>query len=124
MSADNESQFVFFQADDGALRVNVRLEDETVWLTQAAMAELFDCTSDNVSLHLKGIYETGELQKEATVEDFSVVRQEGSREVSRLIKYYNLDAIIAVGYRVNSKRATQFRIWATSVLKKNRRRSR
>ena len=112
----DETQFLFFKADDGAVNVNVRLEGETVWLTQAAMAELFDCSTDNVSLHLKNIYETGELQPKATTEDFSVVRQEGNREVSRLIKHYNLDAIIAVGYRVNSKRATQFRIWATSVL--------
>jgi hypothetical protein len=117
MRDNNETQFLFFQADDGAVRVNVRLEDETVWLTQAAMAEMFDCSSDNVSLHLKNIYDTEELQAKATTEDFSVVRQEGARQVARLIKHYNLDAIIAVGYRVNSKRATQFRIWATSVLK-------
>lgn len=117
MNDNNKSQVLFFQADDGALHVNVRLQGETVWLTQAAMAELFDCTSDNVSLHLKNIYETCELQAESTTEDFSVVRQEGPRQVSRLIKHYNLDAIIAVGYRVNSKRATQFRIWATAILK-------
>ena len=117
MSDDHESRFLFFKADDGAIHVNVRLEGESVWLTQAAMAELFDCSSDNISLHLKTIYETGELQSSATTEDFSVVRQEGNRQVSRIIKHYSLDAIIAVGYRVNSKRATQFRIWATAVLK-------
>jgi hypothetical protein len=117
MNNNNETRFLFFKADDDAVHVNVRLEGETVWLTQAAMAELFDCSSDNVSLHLKNIYETGELQAAATAEDFSVVRQEGNRQVSRFIKHYNLDAIIAVGYRVNSRRATQFRIWATAVLK-------
>ena len=117
MNNSNESQFLFFQADDGAVHVNVLLEKETVWLTQAAMAELFACSSDNISLHLRNIYETGELKPEATTEDFSVVRQEGNRQVARLIKHHNLDAIIAVGYRVNSKRATQFRVWATTVLK-------
>ena len=88
----DDTQFLFFKADDGAVHVNVRLEGETVWLTQAAMAELFNCSTDNVSLHLKNIYETGELQSKATTEDFSVVRQEGNREVSRLIKHRNLDA--------------------------------
>lgn len=117
MSRPNETQFLFFKTNDGAVHVNVRLENETVWLTQAAIADLFDCSSDNVSLHLKNIYETRELQEVATTENFSVVRQEGNRQVSRTIKHYNLDAIIAVGYRVNSKRATQFRIWATAVLK-------
>jgi len=117
MNDNSQSQFVLFKAADGAVHVNVRLEGETVWLTQAAMAELFDCSADNISLHLKNIYESGELQATATTEDYSVVRQEGSREVSRSLKHYNLDVIIAVGYRVNSKRATQFRIWATAVLK-------
>lgn len=81
------------------------------------MAELFDCSADNISLHLKNIYEEGELLPAATSEDFSVVQTEGSRQVSRNIKFYNLDAVISVGYRVNSHRATQFRIWATKVLK-------
>jgi len=111
------SEIVIFQSEDGAVRINVGLHEETVWLTQAAMAELFDCSTDNVSLHLQNIFETGELRLEATTEDFSVVRQEGARHVSRNLKHYNLDVVIAVGYRVNSKRATQFRIWATKVLK-------
>lgn len=81
------------------------------------MAELFDCSADNISLHLKNIYQDGELQESATAEDFSVVQNEGSRQVSRNLKFYNLDAIISVGYRVNSRRATQFRIWATNVLR-------
>jgi hypothetical protein len=111
------SEIVIFQSEDGAVRMNVGLHEETVWLTQAAMAELFGCTIDNISLHLQNIFESGELRLEATTEDFSVVRQEGTRQVSRNLKHYNLDVAIAVGYRVNSKRATQFRIWATKVLK-------
>jgi len=113
----HSSDVVLFQTDDGAIHINVRLEEETVWLSQAAMAELFGCSVDNISLHLQNIAESGELQIEATSEDFSVVRQEGARQVSRTIKHYNLDVIIAVGYRVNSRRATQFRIWATAILK-------
>lgn len=111
------SDLILYQSEDGGIHVNVRLEDETAWLTQAAMAELFDCTIENIIQHLANIYDSGELKPEATTKDFLVVRQEGSRQVSRNIKHYNLDAIIAVGYRVNSKRATQFRIWATNILK-------
>lgn len=111
------SDLIVYQTEDGELHLNVQLENETVWLTQAAMAELFGCTSDNISLHLQNIYSSGELLEEATTEDFSVVRSEGVRQVSRKLKHYNLDAIIAIGYRVNSKRATQFRIWATQILK-------
>jgi len=111
------NEIIIFQAEDGAVRINVGLHEETVWLTQAAMAELFGCSTDNISLHLQNIFENGELRLEATTEDFSVVRQEGMRQVSRNLKHYNLDVAIAVGYRVNSKRATQFRIWATKVLK-------
>ena len=91
-------------------------EGETAWLTQAAMAQLFGCTPENVLMHLKNIYAEGELQANATAKDFLVVRQAGARQVSRRIKHYNLDAIIALGCRVNSARATQFRIWATKVL--------
>ena len=97
--------------------IDVYFKDETFWLTQSAMAELFDCSSDNISLHLKNIYEDDELQREATTEKFSVVRQEGKRQVNRTLDFYNLDAIIAVGYRVNSKKATRFRQWATHTLK-------
>lgn len=97
--------------------VSVVLKDETFWLTQGGMAELFDCSADNISLHLKNIYADGELEQTATTEKFSVVRKEGSREVRRGIDHYNLDAIIAVGYRVNSKKATRFRQWATKTLK-------
>ena len=97
--------------------VSVVFREETFWLTQSGMAELFDCTTDNISLHLKNIYAEDELTPEATTEKFSVVRQEGSRQVRRTLEHYNLDAIIAVGYRVNSKKATRFRQWATKTLK-------
>ena len=110
-------EIIVYQTDDGAVRLDVRLQDESVWLTQAMMAELFGCSVDNISLHLKNIYDEGELDPEATSEDFSIVRTEGSRQVTRPIRYYNLDAIISVGYRVKSKVATRFRIWATQRLK-------
>ena len=97
--------------------VSVVFKGETFWLTQSGMAELFDCSTDNISLHLKNIYAEEELTPEATTEKISVVRQEGSRQVRRTLDHYNLDAIIAVGYRVNSKKATRFRQWATKTLK-------
>lgn len=97
--------------------VSVVFQDETFWLTQSGMAELFDCSADNISLHLKNIYAEEELAPAATTEKISVVRQEGSRQVRRILEHYNLDAIIAVGYRVNSKKATRFRQWATRTLK-------
>ncbi|WP_312304329.1 virulence RhuM family protein [Pulveribacter sp.] len=106
------SQIVIFESDQHA--VQVRLEGESVWLSQAQMAELFDTSTDNFSLHLKNIYQ--ELQEQATTEDYSVVRQEGTRQVRRKLRHYNLDAIISVGYRVSSTRATRFRQWATIVL--------
>lgn len=99
--------------------VEVRLDGDTVWLAQVQMAELFATSTDNISLHLKNIYSYGELQEPATTEDFSVVRQEGSRQVKRRLKHYNLDAIVSVGYRVNSTRATRFRQWATRVLREH-----
>ena len=113
----NELQFVLYNIDQEDIKVKVAIKDETIWVTQRGMAELFDCSADNISLHLKNIYQDGELQESGTAEDFSVVQTEGSRQVSRTIKFYNLDAVISVGYRVNSHRATQFRIWATKVLK-------
>lgn len=97
--------------------VSVIFKDETFWLTQSGMAELFDCSTDNISLHLKNVYKDEELDVEATTEKISVVRKEGNREVHRMLDHYNLDAIIAVGYRVNSKKATRFRQWATKTLK-------
>ena len=113
----NELQFVLYNIDQEDIKVKVAIKDETIWVTQRGMAELFGCTSDNISLHLKNIYADGELSEISTTEDFSVVQSEGSRQVTRSVRFYNLDAIISVGYRVNSHRATQFRIWATSVLK-------
>lgn len=113
----NELQFVLYNIDQEDIKIKVAIKDETIWITQRGMAELFDCSTDNISLHLKNIYQDGELQETTTAEDFSVVQTEGSRQVARNVKFYNLDAIISVGYRVNSHRATQFRIWATNVLK-------
>ena len=113
----NEIQFLLYNTPDENIKVNVIVKDETLWLTQKAMAELFDCSTDNISLHLKNIYNDGELNEISTAEEFSVVQREGNREVRRKTKFYNLDAIISVGYRVNSQKATQFRIWATQILK-------
>ena len=112
-----ESNILLYETEEGNVNVDVILKDETIWLTQKSMAEVFDCSSDNVSLHLKNIFEDNELDKNSTTEKISVVRKEGNRNVNRELEFYNLDAIIAVGYRVNSKKATKFRIWATKVLK-------
>lgn len=106
-----------YQSADGETQVFVRFEHETVWLSQAQMAELFGTTSENIIMHLKNIFAEQELQEQATTKDFLVVRQEGNRQVKRNLKHYNLDAVISVGYRVKSKNATQFRIWATARLK-------
>lgn len=114
---NQENNIVLYQVDNINVCVRVIYHNETFWLTQRAMAELFDCSTDNISLHLKNIYKEEELVEEATSEVFSVVQQEGSRDVKRNAKCYNLDAIIAVGYRVNSKKATRFRQWATKTLK-------
>ena len=113
----NRGEILLYGDDNGKEFINVVFKDETFWLTQKGMAELFDCSTDNISLHLKNIYADGELEQSATTEKISVVRTEGTREVSRTIDHYNLDAIIAVGYRVNSKKATRFRQWATKTLK-------
>lgn len=113
----NRGEILLYGDDNGKEFINVVFKDETFWLTQKGMAELFDCSTDNISLHLKNIYADGELEQLATTEKISVVRTEGTREVSRTIEHYNLDAIIAVGYRVNSKKATRFRQWATKTLK-------
>lgn len=110
-------QIAIYQTDDGQTRIEVRLEQDTLWLSQAQMAELFDKDSDTIGLHLRNIYDSGELDEQATAEESSVVRQEGKRQVRRAIRFYNLDAVISVGYRVNSKKGTQFRIWANRVLK-------
>lgn len=108
---------VIYQTADGSIATEVKLQGETVWLTQRQMGELFSTTPENVLMHLNNIYQEGELLENPTTKDFLVVQQEGKRQVKRTLKHYNLDAIISVGYRVNSKQGTQFRIWANRVLK-------
>lgn len=113
----DDQQVKIFTSSDGQAQLEVALDQETVWLSQAQMGQLFDSTPENVLMHLKNIFSDNELDERATTKDSLVVRQEGKREVRRRIKHYNLDAIISVGYRVSSKRATQFRQWATKTLK-------
>lgn len=113
----NKGEILLYQSEDGIMKIDVRLENETVWLTQKSMAELFQTTVPNINMHLKNIFDEGELHPEATIKDFLIVRFEGNREVSRKIDFYNLDAIISVGYRIKSHVATKFRIWATQRLK-------
>ena len=110
-------QFLIYRSDEDDVSVNAVIRNEDIWVTQKGMAELFDCSTDNIGLHLKNIYSDQELDKDSTAEEISVVRLERSREVSRSVMHYNLDAIISVGYRVNSRKATRFRIWATKTLK-------
>ena len=112
-----EHEVVLYQVEGTNICVNVMFKEDTFWMPQRAMADLFDCTTDNISLHLKNIYKEEELDENATTELFSIVQNEGQRNVKRKVKCYNLDAIIAVGYRVNSKKATRFRQWATKTLK-------
>lgn len=111
------SDFLLYVTPNGEVRIEVFFQNETVWLTQKKMAELFGVTIPTVNEHLKNIFSSGELLEKATIRNFLIVQKEGARDVSRNVEYYNLDAIIAVGYRVNSKRATQFRVWATQILK-------
>jgi len=116
MTSEPSGEVILYQRDDGRPAIDVRLDGDTVWLTQAQMGELFQTTPQNITLHLKTIYAEGELSETATCKDYLQVRQEGTRQVSRTLRHYNLDAIMAVGYRVKSQRGTQFRRWATSVL--------
>lgn len=113
----NEFQFLMYQSAEEDVSVNAVIHDETIWLTQKSMAELFGVDVPAISKHLSNIYADGELMKDSTISKMEIVQQEGARQVKRVQNFYNLDAIISVGYRVNSRRATQFRIWATSVLK-------
>jgi len=110
-------EILLYQAVDGTVELDVRLERESIWLSQKQMALLFGKDTDTIGLHLRNIFKDGELVETATTEESSVVQQEGQRQVRRKVRFYNLDAIISVGYRVNSKRGTQFRIWATNVLR-------
>lgn len=112
-----KNEIVLFESRDGAVTLPVPVRDESVWLTRMQMADLFDVTPQNITIHLKKVYAAGELEREATSKDFLLVQTEGGRQITRSVKCYSLDAIISVGYRVNSTRATQFRIWATRILK-------
>ena len=114
---DINNNVVVYCSDDNTLQLAVQISDETVWLTQQQMVALFDTTKPNVSMHIRNVYNEGELEESATVKDFLTVQKEGGRQVSRRVRYYNLDVIISVGYRVKSKRGTQFRQWANRVLK-------
>lgn len=113
---NSTAEFLIFQLDNKEQGIEVFYKDETLWMTQKAMGILFDCSTDNIGLHLKNIYNSGELDREATTEKFSVVQQEVVRDINRELLFYNLDAVISVGYRVSSTRATQFRQWSTVVL--------
>ena len=115
--APQHTNFILYSTPNGDVNLQVLLENETIWLTQKAMGILFDTTPQNITIHLKNIYESGELSEAATCKEFLQVQLEGGREVARKQKMYNLDAIISVGYRVSSAKATQFRIWATNTLK-------
>lgn len=119
MSAAPGGEVIVYEAPDGEVRVDVRLDRETVWLTQRQMSELFETTPENVLMHLKNVYADGELEEPATTKDFLAVRVEGKRQVRRQLKHYNLDAIISVGYRVNSRRGVRFRQWATQTLREH-----
>lgn len=112
-----QNEFLFYASEDGTISMQILVADDTVWVTQKAMAEIFDTTKQNISEHLSNVYKDFELDKNSTVKDFLTVQKEGNRHVNRKIEHYNLDAIISIGYRVNSYKATQFRIWATKILK-------
>ncbi len=114
---DQTSEFLLYTAPNGEVKVEVLLSGETIWLTQKRIAQLFGVGVPAISKHLDNIYDSGELQREATISILETVQQEGKREVKRKLEYYNLDAVISVGYRVNSAQATQFRIWATQLIK-------
>lgn len=120
MAEDNtphSSDIIFYSSPEGDVKIEVIFNDETFWLTQKRMSELFGVESNTITYHLKEIYKSAELQEDATTRKIRVVQKEGNRDVARILDFYNLDAIIAVGYRINSFQATQFRIWATKLLR-------
>ena len=117
MKENNVNQIIFYTTPTGQVKIEVLFEGESIWLSQKKMAELFDCTPENIIAHLQNVYSDKELSETATTKDYLVVQKEGTRQVNRTIKMYNLDAIISVGYRVNSEKATHFRIWATKTLR-------
>src|SRR3989338_4625426 len=114
---NNQSNIILYQTEDGQTRLDVRLDGKTAWLSQALMAELFQTTVANINIHIRNVFEEGELDEKATIKDYLIVQKEGQRDVSRSVTFYNLDVILAVGYRVKSHRGTQFRIWATQRLR-------
>ena len=114
---NEKNQLVLFKSKDGDIEIPVRMEEESLWLTRMQMAELFGVTPQNITLHMRNVYKSGELEVAATSKESLLVQNEGGRNITRKVITYNLDAIISVGYRVNSTRATQFRIWATRILK-------
>ena len=113
----SKSNIIIYTSKDGVIKVDTTIVDDTIWMSQNELAKLFDTTKNNISSHMKNIFESGELEESSTVKNFLTVQKEGTRNVKRMVTHYNLDAIIAVGYRINSKRATDFRIWATKILK-------
>lgn len=113
---DHPAEFLLYVAEDGRTRIDVRLQDETVWLNQLQLADLFQTTKQNISLHIKNLFREGELEPAATVKEYLTVQTEGRRTVSRAVAHYNLDMIIAIGFRVRSSRGTQFRQWANARL--------
>lgn len=114
---NRQIHYVLYHSEESDVSVNAVVQNESIWVTQKAMADLFGVNTPAISKHLKNIYEEGELSEESTVSKMEIVQTEGSRQVKRNVDFYNLDAIISVGYRVNSRQATKFRIWATGVLK-------
>ncbi len=114
---NNKTDFVLYTTPNGEVKLEVFVQNETLWLNQKMLAQLFDVEVNTINYHLKEIFKSKELNEESTIRKFRIVQNEGEREVSREVDFYNLDAIIAVGYRVNSRQATYFRIWATQVLK-------
>ncbi|MDQ3022414.1 MAG: virulence protein RhuM/Fic/DOC family protein [Bacteroidota bacterium] len=114
---DNKGEIIIYETPKGEFQIQVKLKHESLWLSQRIMAQLFGKDTDTIGMHIKNIYSEGELDEKATTEFFSVVQKEGQRKIKRNVKFYNLDVIISVGYRVNSKRGTQFRIWANKILK-------
>ncbi|MFZ4548643.1 MAG: virulence RhuM family protein, partial [Bacteroidales bacterium] len=117
MKEEQESDTILYQTDDGKAKIEVRLVNESAWLTQKMMADLFQTSVPNINLHLKNIFDEGELDEQGTSKDFLIVQNEGNRKVERKQKFYNPDAVISVGYRIKSQIATKFRIWATERLK-------
>jgi hypothetical protein len=112
-----DSRILLYTSPDGQVQLDIRLQEDTLWMTQQMMAELFQTTVQNIIMHVRNIYEEAELQREGTCKNFLQVRKEGSRSVRRPVNFYNLDMILSVGYRVNTRRGTQFRIWATQRLR-------